>query len=52
MTDWDWDGPVFGAPPEAGAWIIRPSAYGLIMDDNKRLAVVLTRQGVFLLACP
>ena len=46
MDDWS-DVIVFGAHPRAG-WIVRPSAYALVLDDEGRLAVVETSQGTFL----
>src|SRR5262249_38914210 len=48
MTE-DWSKiPVFGERPEADAWVIRPSACGLIEGEGGRLAVVRTDQGMFL----
>jgi 8-oxo-dGTP diphosphatase len=40
--------PVFGHTPLEGAAVVRPSAYGLIVDGPTRLAVVRTPQGHFL----
>ena len=47
MDDWS-DVMVFGTRPKTGGWIVRPSAYGLVLDDRGRLAVVVTNQGTFL----
>jgi 8-oxo-dGTP diphosphatase len=45
--DWD-EAPVFGIRSEGGRWVIRPSAYGLLEDQDGRLAVVRSRDGTFL----
>jgi 8-oxo-dGTP diphosphatase len=42
------DAPVFGRPPTGAHAVVRPSAYGLVVDDAGRLAVVRTPQGLFL----
>src|SRR5688572_18821109 len=47
MTEWT-DVPVFGRPPHGPRATVRPSAYGLLVDDDGRLAVVRTPQGWFL----
>ena len=47
MNDWS-KVPTFGVRPQVEARVIRPSAYALITDDQTRLAVVRTREGVFL----
>jgi len=47
LDDWS-DVIVFGAHPQGGGWIVRPSAYALVLDDEGRLAVVETSQGTFL----
>jgi 8-oxo-dGTP diphosphatase len=45
----DWSGvPVFGAHPQLEACVLRESAYGLVLGDDGRLAVVRTRAGVYL----
>jgi 8-oxo-dGTP diphosphatase len=47
--DEDWGGaPVFGVRPSSAPWAIRPSAYGIINRDRIDLAVVRTKQGVYL----
>jgi len=40
--------PVFGVPEEGIAYLVRPSAYGLIPDRSGRIALVRTPQGVYL----
>jgi 8-oxo-dGTP diphosphatase len=40
--------PVFGARSANRKWLIRPSAYGLLEDRDGRVAVVRSRDGVFL----
>ena len=47
MDDWSTVR-VFGARPEVGECVIRPSAYGVVEDVEGRLAVVCTTQGNFL----
>jgi 8-oxo-dGTP diphosphatase len=47
VEDWS-EVDVFGSPFESDAWIVRPSAYGLIVDEHGRLAVVRTPEGLFL----
>ncbi len=47
MHDWN-KVPVFGARSEGERYVIRPSAYGLLEDQDGRLAVVRSRDGVFL----
>lgn len=47
MTDWA-NVPVFGAPPTGVHAIVRPSAYGIIVDRQGRLAVVHTPLGLSL----
>jgi 8-oxo-dGTP diphosphatase len=42
------DAPVFGHPPDGARAVVRPSAYGLVVDEAGRLAVVRTPQGLFL----
>ena len=50
MIDEDWRSvPVFGAGPEGHPRTIRPSAYGLILDEADRIALVRTPAGVWLL---
>jgi 8-oxo-dGTP diphosphatase len=39
---------VFGARPVVASWVIRPSAYGLILMEGARMAVVRTSRGVYL----
>jgi 8-oxo-dGTP diphosphatase len=40
--------PVFGEPPADFAGTIRPSAYGIVADSTRRIAVVRTPLGLFL----
>jgi 8-oxo-dGTP diphosphatase len=47
MSDWP-DAPRFGRPPTGTNAVVRPSAYGVIIDDAARLAVVRTPHGLFL----
>src|SRR5690348_507177 len=47
MTAW-LDAPIFGHPPTDAHAVIRPSAYGLVSDADRRLAVVRTPHGLFL----
>jgi 8-oxo-dGTP pyrophosphatase MutT (NUDIX family) len=47
MNEWT-HAPVFGRAPLEGAAVVRPSAYGLIVDGSARLAVVRAPQGHFL----
>ena len=47
MDDWSRY-PVFGEPVGAGPWLVRPSAYALVEGDGARLALVRTREGLFL----
>lgn len=47
MTDWS-DVPVFGSPPVEGGAVVRPSAYGVVVGDDGRIAVVRTPRGVYL----
>jgi 8-oxo-dGTP diphosphatase len=47
MDGWG-DVPVFGLRSEGERWVIRPSAYGLLEDEAGRLAVVRSRDGIFL----
>ena len=47
MNDWG-KVPVFGARSEGERYVIRPSAYGLLEDRDGRLAVVRSRDGIFL----
>lgn len=47
MTDW-LRVPIFGEPSPDVAGTIRPSAYGIVADSARRLAVVRTPLGLFL----
>ena len=47
MNDWG-KAPVFGIRSEGERWVIRPSAYGLLEDEQGRVAVVRSRDGTFL----
>lgn len=47
MTDWN-DVPTFGEATSSEGAIVRPSAYGLITDTHRRLAIVHTPSGVYL----
>jgi len=47
MNDWS-KAPVFGIRSEGARWVIRPSAYGLLEDQDGRVAVVRSRDGTFL----
>ena len=44
---WD-DIPVFGSPPVDAPAVVRPSAYGIVIDAAVNVAVVRTPQGLFL----
>ncbi len=45
----DWSGVrLFGDRSESERWVIRPSAYGLLEDAAGRVAVVRSRDGLFL----
>ena len=48
MTEWD-DAPVFGSPPVDMPAVVRPSAYGVVIDaGGANIAAVRTPQGMFL----
>jgi 8-oxo-dGTP diphosphatase len=47
MEDWG-DVPVFGERGEADVYVVRPSAYALVDDSRRRVAVVRSVDGVFL----
>lgn len=47
MDDWS-NAPLFGFQSEVERWVIRPSAYGVLEDQAGRLAVVRSRDGIFL----
>jgi 8-oxo-dGTP diphosphatase len=47
MEDWDKI-LVFGVRSEGEQWVIRPSAYGLLEDQDGRIAVVRSQDGIFL----
>jgi 8-oxo-dGTP pyrophosphatase MutT (NUDIX family) len=47
MDDWS-KAPLFGFRSEVERWVIRPSAYGVLEDQAGRLAIVRSRDGVFL----
>lgn len=47
MDDWG-KVPSFGTRSEDERYVIRPSAYGLLEDQDGRLAVVRSRDGIFL----
>jgi 8-oxo-dGTP diphosphatase len=47
MEDWD-KALVFGVRSEGERWVIRPSAYGLLEDQDGRIAVVRSQDGIFL----
>jgi 8-oxo-dGTP pyrophosphatase MutT (NUDIX family) len=47
MEDWD-KALVFGVRSEGEQWVIRPSAYGLLEDQDGRIAVVRSQDGIFL----
>ncbi len=47
MSEWS-DAPVFGVRSDGARWVIRPSAYGLLEEEDGRVAVVRSRDGVFL----
>ena len=42
------DTPVFGSPPAGAPAVVRPSAYGVVIDAAGNIAVVRTPQGLFL----
>jgi 8-oxo-dGTP diphosphatase len=47
--DIDWgSAPVFGTRPDETTCVIRPSAYALVADEGGRVAVVRSRDGIFL----
>jgi 8-oxo-dGTP diphosphatase len=47
MVDWG-TALVFGERSAGQAWVIRPSAYGLLEDAGGRVAIVRSRDGVYL----
>lgn len=47
MTEWD-DIAAFGSPPVDTSAVVRPSAYGVILDAAANIAVVRTPLGLFL----
>jgi 8-oxo-dGTP diphosphatase len=44
----EWDSPVFGSRPVDTPAVVRPSAYGVVVDAVENVAVVRTPQGLFL----